>query len=179
MLADGAGGMPGGEGAAQGFVDKVLASGGGPDLTTMMRAVDAKLAQNPRAGLTTGIVAVISDEMIWGASVGDSEAWLIQEDGCLDLTSHQSRKPLLGSGSANVAAFGPEPLDGILLLASDGLLNFAPAKAIADTIRALPLRESANALIDLVRLPNGALRDDVSVLLSQACTPQSKKLGRD
>ena len=166
VLADGAGGVPGGEDAAQGFVDTVLASGGGPDLTSMMRAADTALAQDPRAGLTTGIVAVIGDGMIWGASVGDSGVWLIQPNGCLDLTSHQSRKPLLGSGSANVAAFGPERLDGTLLLASDGLLNYAPAKAIAATVRALPAPRSVEALTDLVRLPNGALQDDVSVLLA-------------
>ncbi len=51
------------------------------------------------AGEAAAVVALVTKGMIVGASVGDSEAWLLARGGVVRLTSNQRRKPLLGSGA--------------------------------------------------------------------------------
>ena len=57
-------------------------------------------------GETTGIVIAISRDGIIGASVGDSEAWIVSGDRFDDLTAGQPRKRLGSSKSI----FGVDPV---------------------------------------------------------------------
>ena len=134
----------------EGFVDWVRA----------LLAVDQLLKREAQGGETTCVVVDISDDgQFRGASVGDSGAWMLSVARKVrDLTADQDRLRL-GSGRA-----GPKLLKGQLigrlLLATDGLLKY---------IRTADIHASAargvDALIDSVRLKNGALQDDVAVVL--------------
>jgi PPM family protein phosphatase len=116
-------------------------------------------------GQCTAVVIRISNAGIRGASVGDSVAWLIRDDDVIELTEHQVRKPFLGDGGLLVA-FEAGPLDGAtLLVASDGLWRYAKRDAIAALARGNDLATTATSLVELVRMPNGTLQDDVAVVI--------------
>lgn len=77
-------------------------------------------------GETSAILALIAlDGTVTGASAGDSEAWIVGPgERVVVLTAGQRRKPRVGSGCVPVA-FGPEPLDGgVLVLGSDGMFGW-------------------------------------------------------
>ena len=77
-------------------------------------------------GETTGVVVAVSEQGVVGASVGDSAAWLISEDGFDNLTAAQLHKPLIGSGRAKPASFVRNALgEQVLLLGSDGLVKYS------------------------------------------------------
>lgn len=159
-LADGAGGVSGGRDAAE-HVTAALASTpiATHDFAAVLRRWDDELARDSTTGECAIALLSIADGRIHGASVGDCEAWLVS-DSVTRLTAAQERKPLLGSGSTRPVSFEHD-LNGTLLVASDGLFKYAPP----DSIRNL-LSEPGDVtqhLIDLVRLPNGDLWDDVSV----------------
>ena len=100
-----------------------------------------------------------------GASVGDSGAWAIGETGIVDLTVRQPRRPLMGSGDAQPAAFGPVIERGRLLVASDGIFKYAKGEVLAACALTGALEDAVSAVIDAVRLRNGKLQDDVAVVL--------------
>ena len=52
-----------------------------------------------------------------------------------------------------------------LVVASDGLWNYAPRAAIAELASGDDLDAAVRALVDLVRLPSGELQDDVAIAL--------------
>lgn len=94
----------------------------------------------------------------------------MKKNGLRNLTERQSRKPLIGSGAAlPMPFFYNRTENGILLLATDGLLKYASAERIANVRRQQKQAEAARALTELVRYPSGALPDDVTVIL--ACYP--------
>ena len=72
---------------------------------------------------------------IAGASVGDSQAWMIDEGEIVSLTAEQNRKPLLGSGQAIPVGFNQPPLHGILVAGTDGFFDYAKRD---DIIRLYP-----------------------------------------
>lgn len=171
-LADGAGGMSGAAEAAEIVVNSLvgLASKGGlatdAECLRFLRGIDAAIEADPIAGVTTGIVAVVSDDLIYGASVGDSKAWWIEEKTHVELTARQVRKPFLGNGEARPVSFSIPRCAGVLLAASDGLMDYGKPDEILATVRAgKALSEAARDLIELVRYPWGKLPDDVSVCL--------------
>ena len=51
------------------------------------------------------------------------------------------------------------------MVASDGLLKYAPRAALARLAGMADLAAAATALVELVRLPTGDLQDDVAVVL--------------
>jgi serine/threonine protein phosphatase PrpC len=159
-LADGAGGSGNGALAAEALVAAVRAAGPAADWSAVIEALDL----DGLPGETTAVVLAIDAERIAGASVGDSGAWLIG-DAILDLTEGQVRKPLVGSGCTCFAVAAGALGEATLLVASDGLLRYANHRDIARIARGPDLTIAARALIDLVRLPAGALQDDVSVVL--------------
>jgi PPM family protein phosphatase len=130
---------------------------------------DAALADDPAAGETTAVVAVVTRRGIAGASVGDSGAWIVTETGHEDLTENQHRKPGLGTGMVIAVPFAARRWTGTLLLASDGLLKYTSDEAICQVARGADLQSAASGLVDLVRLRSGGLPDDVAVLL---CRPR-------
>ena len=92
-------------------------------------------------------------------------AWLVRDREVVELTENQIRKPLLGDGAV-LTTFTSDRLDGdTLLVASDGLWRYAKREAIVDALRGDNLATTATSLVELVRLPNGELQDDVAVVI--------------
>ena len=171
VVADGAGGVGGGALAAQAVCDSVLGrirdvtTPGRLDWVEVLKAADVTIEAS--GGLSTAVVVEIWNGEVRGASVGDSGAWIVTGDDILDLTEHQVRKPLLGSGMAVPVSFGAAAFTGRLLAATDGLFKYAPYLEIAACVRAGTLSAAASALIQAVRLPNGDLFDDVALALCE------------
>ena len=129
-------------------------------------AFDDELSSRGSGGQTTAVVASVDGSRVVGASVGDSCAWLVSPTGQVsDLTANQRRRPLLGSGEALPVQFDAE-LDGSrLLLASDGLLKYATVEQICAIATQGAVAEAADALANCVRLPSGAVPDDIAVVV--------------
>jgi serine/threonine protein phosphatase PrpC len=170
VLADGAGGRSGGREAAALLV--ALVRQGADQLLDVdacvkcLEDIDRRIAADPVAGETTAVLVVATPCRVFGASVGDSGAWLIEESAHTDLTRGQARRPFLGTGDALVIPFarnlaGPARL----LLATDGLLKYAPAERITAVCQTPDLEAATSNLIGLVRYPSGALPDDTTVIL--------------
>jgi serine/threonine protein phosphatase PrpC len=164
-LADGAGGTSNGARAAEAVVESASTLPPDADLASALEDLDAD-ASRLGDGQTTAIVLVIDNHGVRGASVGDSEAWLVDFDQRIKkLTRDQIRKPLLGSGASLTSVADSWPGDVTLLVASDGLFRFAAVADIARIVVGDDLGRAADELIALVRTSNGALQDDVSIVL--------------
>jgi PPM family protein phosphatase len=109
---------------------------------------------------------VVVGGKVFGASAGDSGAWLIGATAVQDLTEHQRQKPLLGSGNAVPIGFGPVRHEGRLLMASDGLFKYVPYARICDLARSVALADAPTELVAAARLSSGTLQDDVAVLVA-------------
>jgi serine/threonine protein phosphatase PrpC len=168
-LADGAGGTGNGAIAAEcliAYVTKLSKEAASADWFAALCAFDDELSARPMGGQTTGVVAFIDSERVRGASVGDSSAWLITPTGRMtDLTAAQRRRPLLGTGEALPVEFEVDRLGNHVLLGSDGLFKYAPVDRICALATQGTVAEAANALANCVRLPSGALQDDVAVVI--------------
>lgn len=167
-VADGAGGTAGGAEAAE-FVLWSLhdVRDHSADWAGTLRRIDRELASRSGPGETTVVVAHLGPTGIDGASVGDSSAWLIHEqDACIDLTSAQVRKPLVGSGLAVPVSFSSRQAYYRVLLGSDGLFKYLSPQEICELSRLSRLEDAADALVNAVRLPSGSLQDDVAVIVA-------------
>lgn len=169
IVADGAGGMSGGAVAAEmtcSIAAQKLRTGGSGTPEDWARCLyEADQAVVRTGGQCTAVVVEISEGRIIGASVGDSGAWMLTGKAIIDLTEGQHRKPLLGSGEAMPMGFGPIELSGRLLIATDGLFNYATESDIAERATALSVNDAVDKLIAGVRLFSGALQDDVAIIL--------------
>jgi serine/threonine protein phosphatase PrpC len=172
VLADGAGGRPGGAEAADAVIRLARAAIGsiGDPLdpscwSALLGDIDQEIRGDPAAGETTAVVMAVTPRGLAGASVGDSGAWLIRPDGMTDLTARQERKPGLGTGVARAVPFACRELWGTLLVASDGLLKYTSPERICLTAQDPNLEQGVRRLVDLVRLRSGRLPDDVGVIL--------------
>lgn len=164
VLADGAGGTSGGASAADRVNDEVLRSSinSVDDCIGLLNDLDRQLEF---LGQTTAIIAKISNERIFGASVGDSCAWLVRQSSYIDLTQEQIQKPLLGSGRARPVGFGPYDVnESKIMLASDGLFKYVHHNKILSIIASEKINDVAALLIEAARLPSGALQDDISII---------------
>ncbi len=171
-VADGAGGAGGDAASAAEFAVSRVCDVGEAEThergywARVLCELDQSLAIRPAGGESALVVAAVSERHIEGAAVGDCVAWLITSTEVQGLTAGTPRKPLLGSGAALPREFGPLPLgDDALLLATDGLANYAVAERIAECVRSLIIPGSLEPLVDLVRLRSGALQDDVAAAL--------------
>ena len=161
-VADGAGGLSGGAIAAELLIKLVRAALDAPTFEVqraqawleLLAEADLALEADPRAGETTAVVMAIAARGVVGASLGDSGAWLVSADGIDDLTAQQHRKLRLGSGRTRPVPFSRPKLDGTLLVATDGLFNYAPAERIAAVVRLGDLDCAARELAQLVRRPS-------------------------
>ncbi len=170
-VADGSGGRSGARAAAVMTADLIREHAATLTSTEacseLLLRVDLAVAKDPVAGETTCVIAIVTLDEIFGASVGDSGAWSIPETGeLIDLTRGQQRKPVIGSGSAWPNPFRCPRQPGVLLLATDGLLKYTSAERILETYRQYPREAAAQRLTELVRYPSGALPDDVTVILA-------------
>lgn len=166
-LADGAGGTAGGTRAAEQMLREAQALHTRIHRSPMDALDAAELALSRLGGQSTGIVVELSGGFLLGASAGDSRAWLLG-DVIVELTRLQRRRPLIGDGALPVA-FGPLPFRERLLIASDGLFDYAHAGAIVHTARDGDLASCARALVELPRLADGSYPDDVAVVLAEPC----------
>ena len=162
VVADGAGGTPGGTLAAEMVISDVCAaatSNARPDWTELLRQSDIALRDR---GWTTAVIVEATGDSLIGASIGDSRAWLYRASKCAELTEHQSRKPLLGSGRATPIGFTHTWSPGdLLLLASDGVCDYL---ALAELGRLSMGGYTLRELIEQVKLPTGRLIDDASLI---------------
>lgn len=166
VLADGAGGVSGGARAADLVIRLARHVQSPEEACALLHEIDLAVCSDRSAGETTGVVVGIRAGILVGASVGDSGAWLLSSDRVEDLTKRQSRKPFLGTGAALPVGFGPLAFSGRLLIASDGLLKYAPRPEIVAAALAREMSPAADQLLDAARLPSGALHDDVAILLA-------------
>jgi serine/threonine protein phosphatase PrpC len=171
-VADGAGGISGGKEAAimatEFFRQNSTPLANCEECMELLHCIDAAIARDSVAGETTCALAVITQDQILGASVGDSGVWLIPPTGSLiDLTARQQRKPFIGSGSATPVAFRHPKCEGVLLLATDGLLKYTSAERIVEVCRRHPTELAPQQMIELVKYPSGRFPDDVTLILAK------------
>jgi PPM family protein phosphatase len=175
-LADGAGNSGSGAVAAEqlvGLVAKLMEHAAATDWFEILCSFDDDLSSRGSGGQTTAVVAYVDSSRVVGASVGDSCALLISAAGkTIDLTARQRRRPLLGSGEALPVQFEAELNGGRLLLASDGLVKYATAEQICALVHHGSVAEAADVLASCVRLPSGALQDDVAVVVVSGEEPE-------
>lgn len=168
-IADGAGGMSGGLRASRmacNLVYRIDTSVGyesPEDSESLLIKLDNEICFDHEAGETTMILASIKNGVIWGASVGDSECWTVQNDYEYELTKLQYRKPLLGSGVAKPIGFGPVEVSGNIIFGSDGLFKYTTFEKIKRELSSTGC--CINNLAKLATQATGYLQDDVSIIV--------------
>jgi serine/threonine protein phosphatase PrpC len=171
VVADGAGGTGSGGQAAAAIVDAVRRAVGTTNSPEGWRSVLSQTDGQISPGETTAVIVDVRIDRVCGASVGDSQAWIIKGTDIVDLTLNQRRKPLLGSGEANPVGFIHERFDGLLLVATDGFCNYVKR---AEMVKMIPYEDFAilpKRLVSLVRLRSGALNDDVGIVVCRYQRP--------
>lgn len=170
VVADGAGGVAGGAVASEGVIDAVRTRIGESPLdpydirawSDVLATADTALATRPSAGESTAVVVVVGPYGVVGVSVGDSEAWMIGAR--VDrLTEHQDRARI-GTGRSRPTPFHRRSLEGVLVVATDGLFKNVPRSAIVACCTG-GQREIADALVELPKLRSGAYPDDVAFVV--------------
>ena len=159
VLCDGAGGIPGGDRAADLAVSSILCSAPA-EPAALWPTVDRMLVEDPWAGEATCVLARADGTTVSGASCGDSAAFV---DG-QPLTRGQHKKRL-GSGAVQPVHF--RGTGRRLLLCSDGLVGVAQSEAIGRAMMTPNLDEAARQLTRLGRGPSGQLFDDLTFVLVQ------------
>lgn len=168
IVGDGAGGIRGGTQAVEWFVRGARQAA--PALTSvddcaeLLRRLDGEIADADECGETTGIIIVLNSKGLFGASVGDSAAWLFAAEGKTELTQGQARKPFLGGGMVRPHRFEYVFGRGTLVVATDGLWKYTSLESIERMVRAGSPEKLAADLAELVRLRSGGLQDDVGIV---------------
>lgn len=171
-VADGAGGLGGG-GRAATLVVRAFALALAADArvgdptwwTDLLREMDVELVGDRDAGESTAVVGLLDRDALIGASIGDSEAWLIGTVDTKILTDAQHRRPRLGTGGAIPVAFTAATSSQVLLVATDGLFGPVRPAAICETVRTARAEHRGAALVELVRGKSGRLHDDLGIVL--------------
>ncbi|MGE0329000.1 MAG: protein phosphatase 2C domain-containing protein [Polyangiaceae bacterium] len=177
-VADGAGGSPGGAGAAEYVIQRLERALAEPHFdafqlrgwVAFLRSLDQELDGRRLGGETTLVVVAINQSgACFGASAGDSSAAIVDHGDLLHLAgpTRHAYRARIGSGRAHPAGFGLAHLGGPLLVASDGLFHYATHQAIAEAIARYPedLSRATAAVVNTARLPSGELQDDVALVL--------------
>lgn len=164
VVADGAGGMAGASAAAEKVVAR-LPEESLDSVTACEQALERLDQELTHVGESTAVVLVFGKGSVWGASVGDSEAWLLHDGLAIELTADQRRKPVLGSGHARATGFGPRTFRGRLLVGTDGLFKYAAHGRVVQLAVDLVPAEAVLSLTQAARLPSGGLQDDVAVVV--------------
>jgi serine/threonine protein phosphatase PrpC len=174
VVADGAGGISGGAEAADRFLHEFRESRNSlftpDDCCQLLTRIDQRLETASVCGETTGVIAIIDRDRVFGASVGDSIAWYFSRQSYIELTRNQKRKPFLGSGLAVPSAFSISEIDGTIVVATDGLWKYTGFEQIENEVRKPNVSNLAEELCGLVRLRSGGFPDDVAILTCR-CTP--------
>lgn len=171
VVVDGAGGMPGGAEAADYAVAGVQQQAAGlvgSDLVVaLLRRLDQEAERLPLCGEAACVVLVVGgDGRVFGASVGDCEAWLISGGIVARLTQGQHRKKRLGSGGAMPIAFEAIlHIGDILIVGSDGLFGYVTPDQIVAAAAEPEVELLAQALVDAAVGPPVRLADDLAVVV--------------
>jgi serine/threonine protein phosphatase PrpC len=172
VIADGAGGIGGGSAASRLVLEavRVAASDRAFPIEDVQRWVALLRTADAAAfarglGETTAVVVVVGPTGLVGVSAGDSEAWVVRANRIDDLTVGQYTRCRIGSGQAVPFIFERATLPGVLLVATDGLLNYASPEVIARVVREGAMGFAAERLVELVRLPSRSVTEDVAVVL--------------
>jgi hypothetical protein len=175
VVADGAGGIGDGAHAAETVVREVTTGAAlhhdAEAWCEVLRQTDHRIG----AGQSTCVVVARSATGIVGAGVGDSKAWLFDNDDLIDLTKHQIRKPLLGTGEAQPVGFSRPASPGLLLVSTDGFCNYVRRERLLSEVLWIDFAVLASKLVEMVRLPSGDLWDDIGLV---ACKPRRPATGR-
>ena len=167
-VADGAGGISGGAQAADFFMsafrDAAASLMTAEACRQFFRRVDQGLVNEPRCGETTGLIVVIGPGGVFGASVGDSMAWMFSSNERVEVTRGQQRKPFLGSGAAVPCPFAFSTAHHLIVAATDGLWKYTGIESIEQRAREADPGSLAENLCDLVRLRSGGFPDDVAIV---------------
>lgn len=167
VVADGAGGSGAGDAAADAVVREVEREFAGihsaDEWNALLRQADFRIG----AGETTAVIVDVRAYGIAGASVGDSQAWIIEDGAMVNLTQNQVRKPLLGSGDASPVPFTGPPLRGVLLAGTDGLFNYIKPEAVIRIVSEEEFLSIPRKCLEAVRLPSGDLWDDVGIIAAK------------
>jgi hypothetical protein len=99
-----------------------------------------------------------------GASVGDSQAWIVVGEQIIELTLNQHRKPLLGSQCAAPVCFSNPPLSGTLIVATDGFFNYVKREKLTSALAQCDFFSIPRMCVEMVRLPSGDLWDDIGIV---------------
>ncbi len=171
VVADGAGDTSAGGQAATAVVDAVrraiATTRSSEGWCSLLGQIDAQVGP----GESTAVVVDVQADSVCGASVGDSQAWLVKGTDINALTLRQHRKPLLGSGEANPVGYSYGPLDGLLVVATDGFCNYVKR---TEMVKVIPYEDFATLpkrLVSLVRLRSGELNDDVGIVVCRCRRP--------
>lgn len=176
VLADGAGGFGGGDEVAEAIVEfsgKCFVSGELTETTECaetLLSLDRSLRAKGDLGESTAAVVIADRGVLFGASVGDSGVLLIDRSHVIDLTSDQNRKPRIGTGRARPVSFGPVPFEGIVMIASDGVLDYLDKTALLGIIHREEFLSVPEKVIEHIRHTHRSLPDDASVALIRATT---------
>lgn len=164
VVADGAGGTGAGDVAALAVIHEIeseyLNIHSAKEWASFLRQIDCRIGD----GETTAVVLDVRTIGIAGASVGDSRAVIVKGGTMCELTANQKRKPLIGTGMAEPIGFVYPPLDGLLLVGTDGFFNYAKPNAITTSIAKSDFQTLPRKCIDMVRLPSGDYWDDVGIV---------------
>lgn len=171
VVADGAGGTGDGHLAAEMLLRETRLRYASINESTGWSKFLAQVDFTVTPGETTAVIVDIHADRILGASVGDSCAWVVDGPNVTDLTRTQVRKPLLGSKSAKPAPFWHGPLEGTLLVGTDGFFNYAKQDQVIRLIATTDFYVIPRACIDLVRLPSGELWDDTAIVACRTKRP--------
>jgi len=74
---------------------------------------------------------------------------------------------MLGSGNAQPVGFTSAPLKGLLLVATDGLFDYAKRDEILDLVAQTEFYEIPRKCIELVQLPSGDRWDDIGIVVGR------------
>jgi serine/threonine protein phosphatase PrpC len=127
---------------------------------SLLRQIDCRIGD----GETTAVVVDVRTIGIAGASVGDSRAVIVKDGIISELTGNQKRKPLIGTGIAEPIGFVYPPLEGLLLVGTDGFFNYVKPNTILASIAKSDFQTIPRKCIDVVRLPAGDYWDDAGVV---------------
>ena len=176
VVADGAGGLAGGAVASDALVQAVRSRITERPFdpynirawSDVLTAADAELTRSKEAGETTAIIVVVGPYGVVGVSVGDSEAWVVGQRS--DRLTENQERARLGTGRCRPTTFHRRQLDGVLVVATDGLFKHARSDAIANGCAAADATTIVNTLVGLPKLRSGTYPDDVAVVV---VTPKS------
>jgi len=171
VVADGAGGVVGGAVASDTVIDAVRARVADRPFdpydvrawSDMLSHADAGLAGSPTGGETTAIVVVVGRHGVVGVSAGDSEAWMVG-DRADRLTEKQDRSRI-GTGRSRPTPFHRRTMEGVLVVATDGLFKHARSDSITASCAFDEVADIADKLVELPKLRSGAYPDDVAVVV--------------